>query len=66
MERDIGVRGEGSILDPFLSHGTTLCRLPQILLSHYWAKLDWHPSLKVRPLIPNLPLPVTPNTFMSG
>lgn len=65
MEMDNGVRGEGCVLDPFLSHCTTLCRLPQILLSHYWAKLDWHPSLKVRPLIPDLPLPVTSNTFMS-
>lgn len=45
------------LLDPSLLHGTTLCRLPQILLSHYWVKLDWHPSLKVRPLIPDLPLP---------
>lgn len=47
----------------FPSHGTTLCRFPKILFSHYWVKLDWHLSLKVRPLIPDLPRLLPPIHF---
>lgn len=62
MKKDGG--GGLPVLDPFLPHGITLPRLPKILPHRSWVKLDWHPSLKVRPRIPDLPLPVTPNTFL--